>query len=335
MATKKETATELKESRKVHILRRENESLFVTKNQKYIPEGFNKIGCSITAANRMIANDALLRIVMPSIIGVAATSPIWDKEIKNYFNSIAKQVPENGLILEVGFIYKDQTAYDTFHDLEKDIDKWYNEQDKSDGDKQLEVLKERFEKIIALEETHHIYGKPIVPEDYILWRHSLVYGDVANDQRFLPLSPKIRFYIEDVERKKFESDTQHKVKLDAMRKYIEVLAEPNKVKAILTLLDVDIRNMSDVDRQKVLDSKVTANPQKFLLLEKDKNLMVKAFIESCINANLLRRIPNTSRIVDKDSVAIGENMDDAVAFVLNERNKAIVSTLEAQLKAIG
>jgi hypothetical protein len=329
-----EVSGEYTDHREVHILRKENTSLFHGKNERWIQEGKHKIGSSINGAKRLVSDNNEMSALMPRLVGISNTSPNWETKLNEYFDNLAVNVPETGLILEVGFKYPNEDDFDKLCDAEDKIDLKYAKADKSTADKNIDALRNKWEEIITLENTRYKYGTPINLADYILWRYCLVYSDVANDVAFLDKSPNIRFYIFDKEKSEKEQEVKHEVTTKALRAYIEILGDQHKVDSILYMFGENITGLKVIPKQQKLETLVRSNPNKFLAAVNDKHLMKKAFINECLVKGVLHTLTNTNIIVDADNNTIGHGLEECIAFIDDPRNKATYSTIEAQLKAL-
>ena len=83
----------------------------------------------------------------------------------------------------------------------------------------------------------------------------------------------------------------------------------------------------------LLDAIVSAYPTKFLAVVKDDNLVIKAFVEQCVNYDVLRRIPHTDTIYYGDNVKIGNSVNEAVMFLKDEKNLESRQQIKARLTA--
>jgi hypothetical protein len=87
--------------------------------------------------------------------------------------------------------------------------------------------------------------------------------------------------------------------------------------------------MDKIDKQRLLMNRINSNPGEFLEVLKDKDLNTKALIEDYIQAGILRRLQNSSVIVENGTNdIIGNTLNDAIAFFKNaEQNKLKLAQL--------
>lgn len=323
-------------SRSVTIFRKEESSAYFKRNAKFMPEGKNKIGSGINSINRMKSNMAEIDAYMPVLLGMDKSDPKYREQVDLWFNNISKSVPETGLNLEIGFVYNNQSAKKSIEDVEEDIFKKFNSAKKVTSKERDEAIDLRDREIIELEKTKYRYGFPININDYILWRYCLVYSDVANDIALINKAGGIRFYIYDSVREKHKEKIQFEIRKKATAIFVKLFEMPDKVTNMLWVdkgNTVDISKLEDYDKVRMIENMSKANPSNFINLYSDVNLDIKATIERMIHFGVLKRLPNSSIIVDDFNDIVGNTMDEAITFFKNEeRNKASITRFKAKLR---
>lgn len=304
-------------SNKVTIKRKAITTSFYKKNIESMEEGNWKIGASIKnndVCRGLSFNEE--ELYLPMLIGVQPKNDNWQKETTYYWNCISKQVPRDGIELEIGFNYKNTEA--------KGSEKERTEKENCD-------LGE-----VSKEEDKWKFGFPINIVDYVLYRYCLVYSHVANNLEDVSKSHNIRFYIHS---KSEEVKTSHNIltlKNKAYAKYLNVLADRNKVEDLLRLLTdkngvILYQVGQTTDEQDILlQTAMLEKPLLFIQYYDDKNLEMKSFISNCITAQRLKRIPNTETIMYGETTIIGNTIDEAVGFLRNDKNSNILNTLKIQ-----
>lgn len=272
-----------------------------------------KIGPSLRGSDvlRGLTFDEEKRL-LPEILGVSAEHVEWRKITKDYWNNIGRAVPHTGLILEVGFLFDSKEKADKAGDY--DVVKWLE------------------------------FGSPINVADYVFYRYCLDYNRVANVKEDCDKSPRIEFYIEDKDR---EKKSEHVRLLDEQKatiKLVELMGEKDRVTiedvyTVLSRTEKDlppITSLTEADKATDIDislsKMIKTAPATFLKVANDKRVAEKAYIERCIYHGFLRRIENTDIIMYGDTVTVGNSIDEAIAFIQNEKNKDIKATLDAKLK---
>lgn len=303
------------ENKKVYIRRKPNNGGLPGQN---LDDSLQKIGSAYR-------NQDVLRGLthaeeakyLPSIIGVQPSDVKWLEKTRDYWANISKPVPAgDGLELEVGFI-------------------WYSKED-YDKDRTAEFNKESGVSIYK-------YGVPLNLPDYILYRYCLLYNRVANSADDMYKSPKIAFYMyskdEEIKAKK-QSLTTKKSANQLLYANIDDREWASHVASMLVAMDrtadltvAKVQTMSVDEIDILLHKYVESNPGNFLAIAKDKNLKDKAFLERCIANSLLHRIPNT-QIITHNDIPIGDTLEEAIAYVQNDKNAKVVAGLKAQLQEI-
>ena len=79
---------------------------------------------------------------------------------------------------------------------------------------------------------------------------------------------------------------------------------------------------------------VNSNPDKFNRFVEDKNIQIKAFIETLVTRGELVRSEFNQQISTADGTFVGSNMNEAIAWFENPEHKDIRTALENKLKLI-
>jgi len=320
-------------SKKIIIYRKTDASEFSKKNYKVLPTGVHKIGSSINAVNAITLQSDMLAELMPKLLGISKDDRDFTKALSSYWNSISVNIPDTGKQLEVGFVYivEDSSKSKRIKAIKGADDKlkeFVNDQQ----------LSNYIESNIDAGEVWK-YATPINVADYLLWRYSLNYRAVANnpDENVLGKSSDIRFYIHnEVDIKKIEKKN-FDIRAKAGKVYFEIITDKSVVKQYLYAMGKgsSISTMDDLDQAKLLESIYMKSPHELVEASKDKQLKVKAYIEECISAGILRRLSNSSVIVNAaDNTPIGNNIEDAIVFLKAEVNVKIANEIEGRLRAL-
>lgn len=306
-----------------------------------------KIGSAYTK------NGAILRglgkheekMYLPRILGVSENDVSFEKKIEEFWLNISVSVPAHnregkggGLKLEVGFEYDTQAdAKKGQKEAEKEMQRYENWKTGLEG--KLPSTIRRFKEDFSIRQE---CGRPINVNDYILYRYCLVYSVVALDIKYLDNSAKIRFYIVDASANVKLSHAKLIAKKDATIAFAELLGDRDRVGFVLDVMKKEIQkvqqtlkreflSVTEDEKDILLDAVVTAYPVKFLSVVKDTNLVMKAFVEQCVNFDVLRRIPHTDTLYYGDNTKIGNSVDEAVMFLKDEKNLETRQQIKARL----
>lgn len=178
-------------------------------------------------------------------------------------------------------------------------------------------------------------GTPININDYVLYKYCLEYAHVANHIDLIGASPKIRFYIFDQEEEKKAKTSQFKVRSEAMKLYLETLADRSLVDDILNIYKFDTTKMDEDEKSMILETKVKDTPESFLLILKDDMLKYKSFVNKCLHSGKLTQVPNTETIVFGSDV-IGNTIAEAAIYLKSKSatNLKVYETLMAQMNLL-
>lgn len=167
-------------------------------------------------------------------------------------------------------------------------------------------------------------GTPINVVDYVKFKYVQAYKFCAENEN--SLSRIHKFYIHDKEAEMQKQLVASTTRKDAYKKFLS-MTEKNK-DFMLTLLGFNIKVMDASSREIALEKEVQEKPNNFLSLANDKNLEMKAFIESLISGEVLRRIGTA--IINGDET-IGQTIDDAIVYLKDKKNSDVLVSLKARL----
>ena len=308
-------------------------------NMKVLGQRKETIGSSITSCRILSSNAGEVNAYFPALVGLSPNHADFTSRVKAWLSNIQFVVNENDVPLDISFVYKTKRDYINFKKKEDAIDEEYAKVDRSNISLIKEAIKRRVEALNTIESEKYKVGHPVNLEQYIIYRHCLLYRDVAKDIALVNSDPSLRFYIKD-EAKELEKEKKRtEQRMQAMSKFIEVNATPTKRNAIyITIVAARNENVSeallksDSEKQAYLMDFVNTNPEKFNKLVADKNITTKAFIETLIVRGELIRSDYNQQISTADGTLIGSNMNAAVAFFNNPENKDLRELFENKLK---
>lgn len=308
-------------------------------NIKVLGQKKEIIGSSITSCRILSSNVGEVEKYFPAIIGLSANNPEFISRVKAWLSNIHFAINNNDATLDISFMYDTKRDYESFKRKEDAIEDEYSRIDRSNTSVIKEALKRKIDALNALEGEKYKYGKPINVEEYLIYRHCLLYKDVAKDISLINSDPSFRFYIKDENRELERQKKLTQERINAMRNFIELNASEQKFNSVYTLICASRNdNISEAllkdrsEKTTIVMDFVNNNPVKFNKLIKDPNIISKAFIETLIVRGELVRAEYNQQISTADGMFIGSNMNEAVAFFNNPDNKDLRTILENKLK---
>lgn len=325
--------------RKVIISLVHNYSNYRKVNMKVLGQRKDTIGSSVRSCQILSSNASEIAAYFPALIGISANNPDFITRVKTWLSNIQFVVNENDVPLNTSFIYNKKSDYLLIKKQEDAINDKYDKVNRGNLSAIKEALKEKIEALNTLESSKHLYGRPENLEHYLIYRHCLLYKDVAKDTALINSDPSIRFYIKDENK---EIERQKKITQErsvAMRNFVELAGNDVKFDAVYMAICVArydnlaeaLLKSKDVKQSIVMDY-VNQHPDKFNKMVGDKNIQMKAFIETLILRGELVRSEVNQQISTADGTLIGANMNDAVVWFNNPNNSAVRVAYENKLK---
>lgn len=308
-------------------------------NMKVLGQRREVIGSSIRSSQILSSNAEEVNTYFPALIGISPTNPEFVTRVKAWLSNIQFVINENDVKLNTSFIYNHKADY---LEIKAKEDKINDEYDKIDRENTLvikEALKRKIDALNALESTKYKYGHPENLEEYLMYRHCLLYNEVAKDIALINSDPTIRFYIKDEAKEAEKAKKLVEQKTKAMKNFVELNGTDAKFNAVYIEMCVSKNeNITEAmlkDRSekvaKLIDF-VNTNPDKFNKLYNDRNVTIKAFIETLISRGELVRSEFNQQISTADGVFVGSNMNEAIAWFENPEHKDIREAYENKLK---
>ena len=308
-------------------------------NIKSMPPRRNIIGSSISSTRILSSNKDEVEKYFPQIIGISPNNPEFVTRVKAYLSNISFNVQDAGSTLNISFTYDKKKDYLTIKEKEEKINAKRESVARNNTAAIKEAVKVWTQEINDLESEKAKYGHPDNIEEYLLYRHCLLYRDVAKDISLINSDSSLRFYIRDenkeAERAKRLVDERRK----AMRNFLALESSDKKRNAVFIQMTVNNGGNIAEAMLKTPDQQVSAlmtylndSPDKFNDLFEDKNVEMKSFIEALIARGELIRPEYNQQISTADGTLIGSNMNGAVAFFNNPDNKDMKELFENKLK---
>lgn len=308
-------------------------------NMKVLGQRKETIGSSITSCRVLSSNAGEVNAYFPALVGLSPNHADFTSRVKAWLSNIQFVVNENDVPLDISFVYNTKKDYLDFKKKEDAIDEEYAKVDRTNLSAIKEGIKRRVDALNTLESEKYKIGHPVNLEQYIIYRHCLLYRDVAKDTAIVNSDPSVRFYIKDEAKEAEKQKKLTEYRMQAMRNFIELNASPTKRNAVyVTIVASRNENVSealiktDSEKASYLMDYVNTHPDKFNKLFADKNITTRAFIETLIVRGELVRSEFNQQISTADGTLIGSNMNGAVAFFNNPDNKDMKELYENKLK---
>lgn len=336
---KEDLTKEYTDRRIVTISLVHNYSNYRKVNLKVLGQRKETIGSSITSCRVLSSNRGEVEAYFPALVGLSPNNPDFITRVKGWLSNIQFIVNDNDASLDISFIWNHKADYLEFKKREDAIDEEYAKTDRANTSKIKDAIKRRVDALNALESEKYQYGRPVNLEQYIIYRHCLLYRDVAKDTALINSDPNLRFYIKDEakEAEKQKKLTQERMK--AMTNFIELTGSETKFNAVyIAMIASRNENVAEAllkdknEKNTVLMDYVNSNPDKFNKLVSDKNVITKALIETLIVRGELVRAEYNQQISTAEGGFIGSNVNEAVAYFNNPEHKDIRAAYENKLK---
>ena len=312
-------------------------SYLVKANEGQLTDQFRFIGTSVTAVRNILSKDALLKAVMPTIIGLSPNDPNWAKMLDEYWNSVSIPISKGGKDFELGFHYHvaDPRFRENIALLGKTVNKSF------DTDEALaDYLHSRKNGTYNVPlHLRFMYGEPINPLDYIVRVYTDKLKTVANHFNDIDKSSDILFYFTTEADKQEALVKQTDLMIKSTSEFIRVVGDLDEVERLLINLlnnpfEINAYSTSSLRIQR-LKRFSEDEPIRFLKVTRDKSNTTKAFINKLILTGILKVVDGSSIITDANdpNKVIGGDLLKAVEFFEHKANAATVSDYTIRYKA--
>lgn len=332
---------EYNDIRSVTISLVKNYSMYRKANDKVLPKRKDFIGSSVSSSRILASNKKEVEAYFPNLVGVAANEMSFITRVKKYLNNISVSVDELGRTFDISFHYNHKKDYYRIKAEEDKIEAEYQKVNRQNIKELKDALKLKITKLNALESTKHEYGYPLNIEEYLMYRHCLLYRDVAKDVALINSDQSIRFYFKD-DQKENEKRRKYRMEVNkAKANYVACLADNTLFDAIYVQYCVMnnlpvISSLAEdrIEREIKLDKFSSDEPVKFNRIFNNKDAKLIATIETLIARGELVRSQYNQNITTPDGDFIGANIGEAVAYFKNPENTSIVNAYYSKLKNI-
>lgn len=317
----------------------ENYSLFRKVNRLTLPKRIDYIGSCIESSRRLSANKIESEKYFPQIIGIMPNHEDFLTRVKAYLNNIRIAVDESGVTFDTTFYYYHKSDYLRIAAKAVEIERKYSLVSRNNLAELRKALQVKINEIDSLEREKCNLGYPLNVEDYIMYRHCLLYSDIAKDMAFINSDANIRFYIKDNAKEEERRRKQHELVNKAVSNYVVLLGDEKLFDAVyiqycvMTAKPVLTSLLKDrMDREIELRQFANESPDKFIKLYSNKDVRTIADIELLIARGELLKSDYNQNITTQDGVLIGANMGEALAWFKNPENISVVNAYKAKLK---
>lgn len=319
----------------------QNYSLYRKANDKVLPKKRDHIGSSIRSSQVLASNRAEVEAYFPQLLGISVNNENFVTRLKQYLNNIQVPVNELGVTFDCSFRFNHKRDYFAFKAREEEIEMAYKKANKQSTKDLRAALAIKINDLNNLESEQYAVGSPVNITDYILYRHCLLYRDIAKDTALINCDPFVRFYLKDDAKDKERQQKLRQEINNAKRNYIEVIGDDEMFDAVYiqycVVAGLPIVNslLSErMDKESQLDKFSTSEPIKFNSIVKDRDLRIKSLIELLIARGEFVRSQFNQNITTQDGEFIGANMKEAIAWAKNPENENVLTAFKNKLKYI-
>lgn len=317
-----------------------NYSFYRKANIKVFGNKKEIIGSSVTSC-QILSSGEEVNYYFPNIVGLSYKHPDFTTRVKMWLSNIRLIISDTDTKLDTSFVYNTKKDYLDIKKKEDDIIAAYDAVPRNDMNAIKEGIARYIDDLNTLESTKYAYGKPVNILEYLMYRHCLLYKDVAKDLSLVNSDPNVRFFIKD-ENKELEKEKKViQEKKTAMKNFVTLCGSENKFNSFFAIMTVSnngnlLEELLKTNEQKeaIVMTFLNDNPFKFNKLYNDSHLEIKAFIEKLIVRGELIRSDFNQQISTSDGTFIASNMKEAVAYFINPDNEAVKTAYEKKLKAI-
>lgn len=328
-------------NRTVSIALIQNYSLYRKANDKVLPKRRDFIGSSVRSSQVLASNRAEVEAYFPQLLGLSPNNENFISRLKQYLNNIQVRVDELGVTFDCSFQFNHKRDYFKFKAQEEAIELQYKKANRQNIQELRKALDAKIMAINNLESQLHAYGSPVNIAEYLLYRHCLLYRDIAKDTAIINSDPYVRFYFRDDAK---DRERQQKLRQEinnAKRNYVEVIGNDDMFDAVYiqycVIAGLPIVNsmLNDrLEKEVQLDKFSMAEPVKFNNIVKDKDVEIKSFIELLISRGEFVRSKFNQNITTQDGEFIGANMKEAIAWAKAPDNANVIAAFKNKLKYI-
>jgi hypothetical protein len=190
------------------------------------------IGSSVRSTRTLMGHKGEIEAYFPSLLGISATHNDFVSRVKSYLSNIQFTITGGDAKLDTSFVYYHKSDYLVIKEKEDKILAAYNRIPKNNLDELYKGAVKRDKELDILESTKYKYGYPVNLEEYILYRHCILYSEVAKDPIFINGNQNLRFYIKDLAREEARKKKLVEERKIALRNIVELDSSPSRFQAV-------------------------------------------------------------------------------------------------------
>lgn len=314
-------------------------SLYRKVNDKTLPKRVDYIGSSFKSSRVLAANKGEIEAYFPNILGIAPNNPQFITRVKQYLNNIMIKVDSLGKTFNNSFHYYHKKDYYRFKTAEDAINAEFNKANRSNLISLRKALTEKIDRLNALESEQYKYGYPIDIEDYLMYRHCLLYNDIAKDMTFINVDSNVRFYFKDNVEESKRAAKAHQELIKARANFVSCISNAELFEAVYIqyCLHNNLPVMPSLAEERImqeekLDKFSTNEPVVFNRIFANKDITTMALIEKLIARGELIRLEHNQNITTPTGEMIGANIKEAIAWFKNPDNVSAVNAYKTKLQ---
>lgn len=281
-------------SKKIKIRRK---AVISTLPDPILLDANTKIGGSLTKNGSIlkgITHDEEAKF-LPRVLGVPYEHQEFMQRSDSYYNKMNIPVPEEGNELEIG------TVVDT-----KD------------------------EKVPFI---------PLNMDHWLKYKYAIAHREVAPNKANMHSDPNYRYYIEDMDADVESTNKGIKEKQAAFKEFIKISEDEARAELVLRVLAPQhddristFKTWTKEQKENKLSLYLDKNPKLFYEVCADKDIALKAEIESMVDALVIQKVGNAYIF---GSEPLGDDMAQVIAKLKAPSNSELYTILKAKLEALG
>lgn len=314
-------------------------SLYRQVNDRVMPKRVEYIGSSVRSSQILSSNKGEVEAYFPMLLGMSPNNENFVTRLKQYLNNIQVRIDSLGVTFDASFHFNKLSDFNAYREERNKIEREYSDMPKGDMSEFKKRLNSKILAINNLESSLYMVGSPVNLADYIMYRHCLLYSNVAKDMSLINSDPNIRLYIVD-ESKEEEMQAKRRQAINAAkRNYILVIGDDQLFESVYiqycvynNIAIINALSEDRINREAQLDRFSQQEPAKFNAICTDKDVKIRSLIEMLIARGELVRSQYNQNITTSGGEFIGANMKEAVVWFKNPNNEEIVAGFKNKLK---